>query len=173
MRNGMKVRHVLGGGLVLAAVLSWSPTAMADGEKPVAPGESLIIQNEIHFGPQVFGVERSTTASGEELTLKLDQGTSFTYLEGREIDLEIEGEVLNISIQDDLVLVGNKASCSSADIACIVHAIRKQLKGLTPDHSALGLAAVQYTLRSMQFGGAIAQVFYALATMPQGPEDED
>ena len=173
MRNGMKVRHVLGGGLVLAAVLSWSPTAMADGEKSVAPGESLIIQNEIHFGPQVFGVERSTTASGEELTLKLDQGTSFTYLEGREIDLEIEGEVLNISIQHDLVVVGNKASCSSADIACIVHAIRKQLKGLTPDHSALGLAAVQYTLRSMQFGGAIAQVFYALATMPQGPEDED
>src|SRR5215469_3457199 len=173
MRNGMKVRHVLGGGLVLSAVLSWSPTAMADGKKSVAPGESLIIQNEEDFGPQVFGVERSTTASGEKLTLTLDQGTSFTYLEGREIDLEIEGNVLNISIQDDLVLVGKKASCSSADIACIVHAIRKQLKGLTPDHSALGLAVVQQTLRSMRFGGSIAQVFYALATMPQGPEDED
>ena len=173
MRNGMKVRHVLGGGLVLAAVLSWSPTAMADGGTPVAPGLSLMIQNEIHFGPQVFGVERSTTASGEELTLNLDQGTSFTYLEGREIVLEIAGEVLNISIQDDLVLVGNKASCSSADIACIVHAIRQQLKSLTPDHSALGLPVVQNTLRSMQFGGPIAQVFYGLATMPQGQEDED
>ena len=173
MRNGMKVRHVLGGGLVLAAVLSWSPTAMAGGGKPVAPGESLIIQNEEDFGPRVFGVERSTTASGEKLTLKLDQGTSFTYLEGREIVLEIEGEVLNISIQDDRVRVGNKASCSSANVACIVHAIRKQLKGLTPDHSALGLAVVQQTLRSMRFGGSIAQVFYALATMPQGPEDED
>ena len=173
MRNGMKVRHVLGGGLVLAAVLSWSPTAMADGQTHVAPDNSLIIQNEMHFGPQVFGVERSTTASGEQLTLKLDQGTSFTYLEGREIVLEIAGEVLNISIQDDLVLVGNKASCSSADIACIVHAIRKQLKNLTPDHAALGLAVVQNTLRSMQFGGPIAQVFYGLATMPQGHEDED
>jgi len=173
MRNGMKVRHVLGGGLVLAAVLSWSPTAMADGQTHVAPDNSLIIQNEMHFGPQVFGVERSTTASGEQLTLKLDQGTSFTYLEGREIVLEIEGEVLNISIQHDMVLVGNKASCSSADIACIVHAIRQQLKSLTPDHSALGLPVVQNTLRSMQFGGPIAQVFYGLATMPQGHEDED
>jgi len=164
---------VLGGGLVLAAVLSWSPTAMADGQTHVAPDNSLIIQNEMHFGPQVFGVERSTTASGEQLTLKLDQGTSFTYLEGREIVLEIEGEVLNISIQHDMVLVGNKASCSSADIACIVHAIRQQLKSLTPDHSALGLPVVQNTLRSMQFGGPIAQVFYGLATMPQGHEDED
>ena len=173
MRNGMKVGHVLGGGLVLAAVLSWSPTAMADGQTHVAPDNSLIIQNEMHFGPQVFGVERSTTASGEQLTLKLDQGTSFTYLEGREIVLEIAGAVLSISIQDDLVLVGNKASCSSADIACIVHAIRQQLKSLTPDHSALGLPVVQNTLRSMQFGGPIAQVFYGLATMPQGHEDED
>jgi hypothetical protein len=146
---------------------------MADGQTHVAPDNSLIIQNEMHFGPQVFGVERSTTASGEQLTLKLDQGTSFTYLEGREIVLEIEGEVLNISIQHDMVLVGNKASCSSADIACIVHAIRQQLKSLTPDHSALGLPVVQNTLRSMQFGGPIAQVFYGLATMPQGHEDED
>jgi hypothetical protein len=32
---------------------------------------------------------------------------------------------------------------------------------------------VQNTLRSMQFGGPIAQVFYGLATMPQGQEDED
>jgi hypothetical protein len=79
--------------------------------------------------------------------------------------------VLNIAIHKHQVLVGKK-HCSSADIACIVHAIRKELKHLTPDHSAHGFAVVQHTLRSMQFGGPIAQVFHGLATMPHEHEDK-
>ena len=179
MRHATRVRHVLRSVLVLAVVLSWSPTATAGGadQDGGAPDIPLDIQNKLHFGPEVFAVERSTTASGERLRLRLDQGTSFTYLEGREIILELDGKVLEIAIQDHLVRVGKKHWCSSDDIACIVHAIRKHLKGLTSDHSAHGLAVLQHTLRSMQFGGPIAHVFHALTTMPQkhqdNHEDED
>ena len=169
MRYATRGRQVVGGGLVLAAVLCWPPTAMAGGEDQDggAPSDPLTIQNKLHFGPEVYAVERSTSGSGQRrLHLKLDEGTSFTYLEGRQISLKVGGEKLKIEIQDHQVRVGKKHWCSSADIACIVHAIRKQLKRLTPDHSAHGFAALQHTLRSMQFGGPIGHVFHGLVTMP-------
>jgi hypothetical protein len=171
MRHAMKVRHSLRGGVVLAALLSWPPTATAADVH--SHDQTHDIHDKLHFGPEVYAVERSTTRSGQQrLRMTLDQGTRFTYVEGREIVLEIGGQELNIAIQDHLVRVGKRRWCSSGDIPCIVHAIRRQLRHLTPGHSAHGFAVVQHTLRSMQFGGPIAQVFHALATMPHRDEDE-
>ena len=168
MRHTTRTWRVLGCGLATAAVLCWTPTAMAGGKDQAGegPSDALTIQNKLHFGPQAYTVERSTSAAGHRLHLKLDDGTTFTYLEGREISLKVGGEKLKIEIQDHEVRVGKNHSCSSDDTACIVHAIRKQLKGLTRDHSAHGLAALQHTLRSIRFGGPISHVFHALVTMP-------
>jgi hypothetical protein len=168
MRYATRVWHVMVCGLVLTAVLCWPPAAMAQNEHQDGEASSHHdILNKLHFGPEVYAVERSTSRSGQQrLDLRLADGTSFSYLEGQQVSLKVGGEALKVEIHDHQVRVGKNHWCSSDDIACIVHAIRKQLKHLTKDHSAHGLAALQHTLRSMQFGGPIGHVFHGLATMP-------
>ena len=166
MRYATRAWYVMARGLVLTAVLCWPPTAMAQDQNGDESSHHEIL-NKLHFGPEVYAVERSTSRSGQQrLDLRLGDGTTFTYLEGQQISMKVGGKALKIEIHDHQVRVGKDHWCSSDDIACIVHAIRKQLDRLTKDHSAHGLAALQHTLRSMQFGGPIGHVFHGLATMP-------
>ena len=168
MRYATRAWHVVARGLVLTAVLCGPPTAMAQGEDPDGGASSHdVILNKLHFGPEVYAVERSTSRSGQQrLDLRLGDGTTFTYLEGQQISLKVGGKTLKIDIHDHQVRVGKNHWCSSDDIACIVHEVRKQLDRLTKDHSAHGLAALQHTLRSISFGGPIGHVFHGLVTMP-------
>ena len=107
------------------------------------------------------------------LNLGIGNGKSLTYKDGEQITVNDGKSSLNIAIVGDQVQVGDKHLCSSTDTACIVHAIRKQLKGLSQEDAANGLAVAQQTLGGMKFGGTISQVFYALATMPVTKADHD
>jgi hypothetical protein len=177
MSNVTKKRYLtVGCGLVLAAVLSWIPIATAgderSGSKP--PSSQTPVLNALLFGPNAYTVQGSKSQSGQRmLNLGIGNGKSLAYKEGQQITVNDGKSSLNIAIVGDQVQVGDKYWCSSSNTACIVHAIRKQMKGLSQEDAANGLAVVKQSLSGMKFGGQIGQVFYALATMPVTKEDHD
>ena len=169
-RHMTKIGTMVGAGLIGAAVLCWAPTATAsDGQGDDEKTPIVDYGPEFYFPPAVYSVQHSiTSANKHRLDVTLGQDQSFTYIEGQEITVTIGAEQLNITIQGDQVQVGDKGGqrCSSGDPACIVHAIRKQLKGLTREDATQGFAAMERTLSTMQGGDRIARVLYGLATMP-------
>lgn len=175
-RHMTKIGTLVGAGLMGAAVLCWTPTATAhDRHEDDADTPIVAYGPEFYFPPDVYSVRQSMTrANQRRLDLTLGQDKSFTYIEGKEITVTIGAKQLNITLDGDRVKMGNNGRhwCSSGDPACIVHAIRKRLKGLTIEDATQGFAAVERTLSTMQGGDRIARVFYGLATMPMTHDDE-
>jgi hypothetical protein len=173
-RHMTKIGTMVGTGLIGAAILCLAPTATAsDGHDLDTP--IVAYGPEFYFPPDVYSVRQSiTSANKHRLDVTLGQGKSFTYIEGQGITVTIGATRLNITIYGDSVKVGNDVPdwCSSGDPACIVHAIRNRLKGLTIEDATQGFAAVERTLSTMQGGDRVARVFYGLATMPMTQEDE-
>lgn len=158
------------GSAVLVCMAIVALPAMAWKQPPPVPVDIL---QDMVFGPANYTTSRTMTEDGlTEIDFALPQGKSFSYIEGKSITLNDGKKTLIISINGADLQVGER-HCKSSDAACIVHAIRHQVKNFTDQDSAQSIAILRRTMATLSLQARINEILVAHATLPRNQDDDN
>ena len=178
MKSILKSPNLANTLMIAATIFACIPSTKADAQSSSSSAQSSsstsfsTLLKEFEFGPNTYSITKSMTKDGKhQIDLDLGQGKHFSYVDGRAILIKNGNQNLLINIVGSQVQVGN-SWCASDDQNCIVHGIRRQIKGLSPDDFANTSGALHEALNTVSFGGVIDAVIQGLATMPVTTDDD-